>query len=673
MRLLRLLFVALFALVSVSVYGIEPSTQIVVRNGKKVYVHKVEKGHTLYSIAKAYGVTEQQIIDSNEGLSAEKLKIDDIIYIPCIEKKGSKGDQKRNDKEDGKYYYHEVKQGDTFYSIAREYKISVNTLREDNPSVDPSSMSLGTKLRIRRGEVGYATTEEIDRTEQSDKPTSTGPNEYVVQAGDTVYSLSRRAGLTEREFMALNKLRTVNDLKVGMVVLLGSTITEEPAKQTEEQTEEQYPTEQTEEQQGEESQGDDAVSGDEQVPEEVAEEFNRERLSGRSDDNPVPDDDFTFPWFMFGDEGKLEDSFRHAEIDFMELGANNTLKVALMLPFKMKGEVKSVYIDFYRGVLLAMEDLKQEGFSVDLTVFDTQNDARVINDIMSYEDKFLDAQLLIGPVYENELQYVVSHAERENIAVVSPLDDIKTLESPVIFQMQPERCYRYDKVRDLISGDREVITIYASTNDKDFIKEINAEVTSTKRTNLEYVFNRGSYFYSRTSSGARGSQVNLESILRTRNDKTFIIVADSDVDIERILTTLSSTKSKLLDRGSLPGRYDVVGNYKWTRRKNIDPQSFFTNNVSFVVSYHAKRDSETIRVFDGRYVKAFGALPTAYSYRGYDAAMIFCRRMYIGLDDMSTTIKPLTTMYSFVGDGGTKVNKEWVLVRYNDDFTITTK
>jgi hypothetical protein len=239
--------------------------------------------------------------------------------------------------------------------------------------------------------------------------------------------------------------------------------------------------------------------------------------------------------------------------------------------------------------------------------------------------------------------------------------------------MQPERCYRYDKVRDLISGDREVITIYASTNDNDFIKEINAEVTSTKHTNLEYVFNRGSYFYSRTSSGARGSQVSLESILRTRNDKTFIIVADSDVDIERILTTLSSTKSKLLDRGSLPGRYDVVGNYKWTRRKNIDPQSFFTNNVSFVVSYHAKRDSETIRVFDGRYVKAFGALPTAYSYRGYDAAMIFCRRMYIGLDDMSTTIKPLTTMYSFVGDGGTKVNKEWVLVRYNDDFTITTK
>ena len=339
MRLLRLLFVALFALVSVSVYGIEPSTQIVVRNGKKVYVHKVEKGHTLYSIAKAYGVTEQQIIDSNEGLSAEKLKIDDIIYIPCIEKKGSKGNQKKNDKEDGKYYYHEVKQGDTFYSIARAYKISVNTLREDNPSVDPSSMSLGIKLRIRRGEVGYATTEEIDRTEQSDKPTSTGPNEYVVQAGDTVYSLSRRAGLTEREFMALNKLRTVNDLKVGMVVLLGSTITEEPAKQTEEQTEEQaeeqYPTEQTEEQQGEESQGDDTVGGDEQVPEEVAEEFNRERLSGRSDDNPVPDDDFTFPWFMFGDEEKLEDSFRHAEIDFMELGANNTLKVALMLPFKM--------------------------------------------------------------------------------------------------------------------------------------------------------------------------------------------------------------------------------------------------------------------------------------------------------------------------------------------------
>ena len=47
MKLLRLLFIVLFTAISVSAYSIEPSTQIVVRNGKKVYVHKVEKGHPL--------------------------------------------------------------------------------------------------------------------------------------------------------------------------------------------------------------------------------------------------------------------------------------------------------------------------------------------------------------------------------------------------------------------------------------------------------------------------------------------------------------------------------------------------------------------------------------------------------------------------------------------------
>lgn len=664
MKLLRLLFVALVASISISVYAIEPSTQIVIRNGKKVYVHRVEKGHTLYSIAKAYGVTEKQILECNNGLSADKLNIDDIIYVPCIEKKGGKSAQKKSDKEDGRYYYHEVKSGDTFYSIAREYKISVDILRADNPSVDPSSMSLGTMLRIRRGEMGYATTDEIDRTEHNDNTESLKPNEYVVQPGDTIYSLSRRSGLSESEFMALNNLSTTSDLKVGMVVLLSNDV-DVSASNTPQRVEEQPTMEQH---------GEVPPATDEEAPEQIVEELERERISGRSDDNPVESDEYLSPWFYLVGDNNQDDTFRHADIDFMELGANNTLKVALMLPFTIQGEAKANFVDFYRGVLLAMEDLKSEGLSVDLTVFDTQNDARVIDDIATYEDAFLDAQLLIGPVYENELQYVLSHAERENVAVVSPLADVKSLESPVIFQMQPERIFKYDKLKSILGDEREIITIYASSNDADFLNEVSREVTSTKCRSLEYVFNKGSYFYTRTASGERGSAVNIDNILRTDNAKTIIIVADKDVDIERILTALSSSKSKLLDRGSIIGRYDIVGNHKWTRLENIDPQSFFNNNVSFIVSYHAKRDSEAIRLFDGRYIKAFGSLPTAYSYRGYDAAAIFCRRMYSGLDYdfLGAVTKPLTTTYRFVDDGGVRVNSEWMLVRYNDDFTITT-
>lgn len=672
MKILRLLLLVLCAVVAVEAYAIEPSTQIVVRNGKKVYVHKVEKGHTLYSIAKAYGVTEKQIIDCNEGLSPATLRIDDIIFVPCVEKReGSKQTSQSNNKGGNKYYVHVVESGDTFYSIARKYKISVDVLRADNPSVDPEKLSLGAELRIRRGEVGYASNEDIDKSERSAAEQELRPNQHKVQHGETVYSLAKSAGLTEREFMALNKLRSPSDLKLGMVVLMRSDIEEQEAAS---QGDSAMPEDSAEANDPEVRPEGDAAAVV-AVSEEVAEQKSRERLSGRSDSNPVVDDRPMLPWFMFGMDDEDSASFRSSDVGFIEIGRNNTLKVALMLPFQMDGKAKPTYVDLYRGVLLAMEDLKAEGLSIDLTVFDTQNDARVIDDIMTYEDAFLDAHLIIGPVFEKEVQYVLSHAEKEGVAVVSPLANIESLQSPMLFQMQPKRAHKYDKMRDLLGDDREVIVIYASSNDSNYLREMNDVITSSRRRDLLFVYDQGAYFYSRTSSGSRGASVNIDEVVRERHKKTFIIVAENATDIDRILTTLSSTKTKLLDRGYAIGRYDIVGNHKWTRLDGIDPQSFFKNNVTFVSSYNLKRSNEVIRLFDARYLKRFGCLPTAFSYRGYDAALIFCSKMFGGLNEefLGYKFRPLTTSYRFMPENGINVNTEWIYESYNDDFTITVK
>lgn len=650
-----MLFVALCMAVSVEAYGIEPSTQIVVRDGKKVYVHKVERGHTLYAIAKAYGVSEKQIIDCNKGLTAETLRIDDIIFVPCIEgDEKPKRDKRSKRGDDDKFYIHKVERGETLYSIARKYKISVDVILEDNPSVESSSLALGAELRIRRGEVGYTSSQDIERREGEQQ---LKPNEHIVQAGETVYSLSRKAGLTEHEFLALNKLRSASDLKLGMVVLMYSDSGVQ-METTPEPVEEAAPQQEAEE--------GDAV-------EQSTEPKQRQRLSGRSDGNPVVDSGSSYDIFsLFGGEDSY---FRISNVDFLTLGQNNILKVALMLPFQIDGKVKPGYVDFYRGVLLALEDLKAEGLSIEMTVFDTQNDARVIDDIMTYEDAFLDAQLIIGPVFENELRYVVGHAERENIAVVSPLAAVDALQSPVLFQMSPSREHKYDKVKDLLSPEREVIAIYAATNDTSFLSEVGAEMQGVRRRNLLFVFDREPIFYERTASGGKGAKVDIEEILRSRTSKTIIVGADKDTDIDRILTSLSSVKSKLLDRGYIIGDYRVLGNYKWTRLETIDPQAYFKNNVSFVVSYHAKRNEERVRLFDGRFVSCYDALPTAFAYRGYDAAMIFCKRMYGGLDKSlaGEVMTPLVTSYRFVYENGININSEWMCEQYNDDFTITLK
>lgn len=79
--------------------------------------------------------------------------------------------------------------------------------------------------------------------------------------------------------------------------------------------------------------------------------------------------------------------------------------------------------------------------------------------------------------------------------------------------------------------------------------------------------------------------------------------------------------------------------------------------------------------FDDAYIRSFGALPTLFSYRGYDTAMIFAPAMYgdIEYDLEDRRYTPLQTTYRFGQNEGREnhVNRNWTRVNYNSDFTIT--
>lgn len=621
-----LLVAALFVAISVA-FATEP--QVVVFNGKKYVAHTIVSGDTLYSLARTYGVTEQDILDaakdiSGETLTASQLKLGEKLFIP-------KKEDKKPKRSKSAYRTHIVEKGQTLYSIAKSYKISVAVLEEDNPTIDAQALKPGTELSIRRSEMGYATTEEIERVERERCVTlEVGEGYHEVKPGETVYSLSRRYGLSEEEFLQLNNLSSSADLKADMVV----RVTKSTAKS-------------------------ETVDSPESVVADTT--ANDRRTIGE--------------WFndlFTGDEVADSVELKPVDVEFLTLGRHNRLNVALMLPFHINDKVNNNYVDFYKGVLLAMEDLKAEGYSIDLSVYDTEHSAQKIKELVDYEDGLLDANLIIGPVYEDELRYVLDLAEDNNIPVVSPLADIEGVKSPVLFQMQSEDSRKYDKFSDVLDGSREVVMIYASSNDKAFAEEIKAEAKLAPMRELNFVFNRESYFYRRNADGSNGETVDIKEFMRTQTAKAFVIVADRDTDIDRILTTLSSTRASIVDRGFNVGNYMVIGNRKWSRLANIERQSFFRNNVAFLVPYHAKRSDRAIRIFDGRYIAAYNTLPSMYSYRGYDAAMIFCRKMYEGFGEgfENESFMPLTTLYRFKYEDGIYVNTEWTLEQYTDHFRI---
>ena len=341
-----------------------------------------------------------------------------------------------------------------------------------------------------------------------------------------------------------------------------------------------------------------------------------------------------------------------------------------MLPFHKDGRVNSTAVDFYRGVLLAMEELRGEGYNIELSVLDTQGSEAVVEDIVSNDPLFYGANLIIGPVYENEMAKVLPYATEAHIPVVSPLADIASLSSPMLFQMQTESGYKYDRFVELFDGSREVVVIHTPTVDWEYKSKMYELSDNHIRHELNYEFDRGSLFYMRNADGTNGAEVDITEFMRSRTAKAFVVLANSETDVDRVLTTLSSTKASIVGRGGLMGDYIVVGNRRWKQMLSIDKQTFFNNNAVFLVPYHANRGSEVIRMFDARYVEAYEVLPTMYSYRGYDAAMIFCRRMYEGFETLDNASAPLATPYTFLFEDGLYVNNYWIMERYKSNFTI---
>lgn len=612
MRYLKLLFLllsltfAVFAM-AIDVQPVEKSTVIVFINGQKFYVHTVKTGDTLYSLAKTYEVSEELIRQHNANMGSE-LKIDQTVKIPVPEsaQKSAKAEKRR--KRD--FLTHKVQAGQTLYAIARDYNISVATLREDNPSLNPQSLPVGETLWIRRAAVGKSNEQQTQAEIAEYAATlnsvtdDDGYDHHVVQPGETIYSLSRRFGITEEEFARLNDVSA--GLKAGAMI---------------------------------------RIPRPEQAEEEVAE---------------------------------VEQPQSTADVHFRALASTEPLNVALMLPMNIENRANASYVEFYQGFLLGMETLKNTGRGESkLTVYNTSHDQLKVDEIVR-NTMFEGTNLIVGPVYEDELAPVIRYAEQNSVPVVSPLANISAVESPALYQLSPSTERKYDKVADLVNGEREIFMIYADSYDQEFEAEAKQLLHGRPYHSYTYSFDdQKSKFRARTADAPFDVIDGMDTVLMSETPRLFIVLANKEVDVDRILGTISSSKVAISERSIPCAEYTVLGTSRWGRFSNIDHTTYFNNNVVMISTYHAKRDAQAVREFDSRYIEAYGGLPSLYAYRGYDAAILFCGGMrgdieYNMLDKRYT---PLQTVYKFVqeGENGKYVNQEWMRINYNSNYTITVE
>jgi LysM repeat protein/ABC-type branched-subunit amino acid transport system substrate-binding protein len=125
--------------------GIKKSKKTETIEGKKYYIHTVEKGQTLYAIAKTYELTVNDILLENPD-AMNGIKPGQTLRIP-FDKKGSITTVVVAPDTSKKFILHKVEPQQTVYSISKKYNVTELQIYDLNPDAR-LGLKIGQDLKI---------------------------------------------------------------------------------------------------------------------------------------------------------------------------------------------------------------------------------------------------------------------------------------------------------------------------------------------------------------------------------------------------------------------------------------------------------------------------------------------------------------------------------------------
>ncbi len=391
-------------------------------------IHTVAEGEKLSDIAKIYQVAPSDILKYNAGLDAGKpLKAGKSILIPKTETALQPGDSIKLAQNPIDYKYHTVGENETLFSLSKQYHSKIEDIVKLN-NVEGYDIKLGQILIIpifpdanapkaidtlkytyyevqpHEGEWRIAynhgiTMDELERLNPEIKNETIKPGQklivpkfitseepkrdlahfiyHEVKPKETLYSLHKKYNISIEDIKSVNP-DLVDGLKYGQTIKIPK----------------------------------DKLS-EELLANEV-QDFNEKIDSFKPKDSMV-DTRLTL--------NKIPQSINL--LDSMRL--DKTYRIAIMLPFKLKSLtdnnsdlcqklMRHRILDYYSGIKLAIDSLRQLGLNVQYDVFDTQASPYVTGKILETTD-LSDYDFVIGPVKKDNIEKVAHILEYDNTPV----------------------------------------------------------------------------------------------------------------------------------------------------------------------------------------------------------------------------------------------------------------
>ena len=539
--MLKLLFLFLLLWSCGQVLGqgtaVTKSNDIVVIRGKSYYLHTVQPGQTLYSICKAYGAN----IDEVKSLNDKKdnaLSLYEVLKVPYTDPFVQ---------QDDKFYYHKVVKGETFYSIARLYKIKPKRLLKFNEGYaqnQPLAVGAVVKLPLAEIDLSVLGEEEIEASvgkKQEIRPERPVRNESVKKVEEA----------------------SVTDILQDALMQKNEKTEQEPEKET-------------------------------------------TTVIGATDKMEIPD-----------------------YISEVVMPVDPFVKVALLLPFSAKDYPVFVdtlvekmpvqisarseqFISFYEGVLLAVDSLKNQGYKVNLKVFDTERSAEKMYTMVDEIDRF-HPDLIIGPVYGSVYKALMDDLTNKNIPVIYPLSSRSEEFGvyPDFIQVNPSMKALTVAMSDWLREEAEeanLVCLNLTGN------EVSHSDLEDIRLFKEYMHRIGSMnFYDWNTSAVPLDGLRLQ--LLPDRENIIILPTTKEAEVSKILPVLSALTDGY--------RITVVGFPEWQAFTSVDHETYFKLNTKIFTYSYVDNTTEPAKRFALKYRKYFYTEPNNQAYKAFDMSLYF--------------------------------------------------
>lgn len=554
-------------------------------SGVKYVLHTVKKSETVFSLCREYKVTQKEILQANPGLTAV-LQAGSTIKIPVIKVEADepvKVEVAKPATVDTEVYYHKVAKKQTIFSIAKQYGLTANDLIRFNPELT-NGLLIGQILKI-----------PVKTVSQPAKPVSVqqSSTKYKVEKGETLFSLAARFGVEVTELKNANPSLFSRSLEAGETILIPA---KSELKSIVAETQNSF----------------------ESTVEEPVSVGNCNPISGKN--NQKYKVGLLLPFYLAGndrvnptniDRALLMSKIKMNSQPVPVVGDTTTIVGLTNIDSKTVG-----FLEFYEGVLLAIDSLQSLGMNIELDVFDVSSQ-QMVNALIQLEE-FRDLNMIIGPVYPELQENVAAFAAKNRIPMISPLSPVGNFEqnNSWYFKVNPTKEFQMEQTANYIGSefsDKNFILLQLSGNSS------SGEAKLAQMSIEKLAGQSGRNLFHEYNFQKQGVN-SIKPILTETGENVFFIPTDNEAQVSVAVTNLNA----------LAENYNIVlmGTPTLTKLKSIQTENFHRVRLRYLSHYFIDYNKPLVRQFVSRYRETFSAEPTQFSHQGFDVAYYFLSALY---------------------------------------------